>query len=248
MTTLHDASRMLLAIIAMSVAPALPGASAEGERPGTLTLQDFEAVSASFDPVPVFYLVNSDGAAVAIGMPGGGVATPIFFDPETADRFRREDLERLPDDDALPPRIEVMSLGQLYRYQIEHGGGSDPGSLKFAMVAADQHVQAAREILGDDSFNAVPVFAARRASSGEFLTIQREQRLVMPMFLEADVLKSTIDQLAKSDPELAADLAIEVLSLDAVVGDLASGALPGDRVSFVIPHASAGYLRGGPGR
>jgi hypothetical protein len=238
---MKNAARVLSAVTLLLVSVTGHGAPAFLDLPKPVSPQEFEAVSSVFDPVQVFFIATASGSAVAFQLPDGQTATPVFLDPVTAEQFRQEEQESRAGDGELDWRIESMSLGGVYRYQVEQEASPEPAALRFMVVPAQRHVDAAREISGDATFNSVPVFIARRSSGEAFTTNARDGRQVIPLFLEADVLEATISRLAQADAALAADLTIEALPLEAVVSGLASGTLEADKVSFVVPTATIEY-------
>jgi hypothetical protein len=240
---MKNAARFLSALALLLMSVHGHGAPAFLDLPKPASPQEFEAVSSVFDPVQVFFIATASGSAVAFQLPDGETATPVFLDPATAEQFRQEEKERRSGDTELDWRVDSMSWGGVYRYQVEQETAPETTALRFMMVPAQRHVEAARKISGDANFNSVPVFIARKSSGEAFMTNARDGRLVIPLFLEADVLEATISRLAQSDAALAADLTIEALPLESVVSGLASGALAADKVSFVVPKATIEYLQ-----
>jgi hypothetical protein len=245
---MKNAARFLSAAALVLISVQGHGAPAYLELPKAVSPQEFEAVSSVFDPVQVFFIATASGSAVAFQLPDGQTAAPVFLDPATAEQFRQEEKAGRSGDTELDWRVDSMSWGGVYRYQVEQEASPEANALRFMMVPAQRQVEAAREISGDPNFNSVPVFIARRSSGEAFMTNARDGRRVIPLFLEADVLEATISRLAQSDAAQAADLTIEALPLESVVSGLASGTLEADKVSFVVPQATIEYRQAEKGR
>jgi hypothetical protein len=227
-------ARPLTTAVAMGLLAASPAAQAEsGVTSMGMTQADGSEASpeliAVLNAVPVFYLVHAGDRPVTLPTPDGARVTPVFFHPAAAESMREEILAGPAAPEEAIEGVKQVGLGEMYQIQ-----AAADGKIRYLLIANPRQVENAERLLGEPGFTAVPLFAAKQASKDGFIAMRSaDQRLVVPVFFEAERVEHALGQVVKADSSLEGDVVIEVMALDELVNGMYSGQLPLDQVQLI---------------
>jgi hypothetical protein len=227
----HPATLWFLCLV---LAVPFQGAMGQGSPAGlppAVVGERLDQVMSVLNDVPVYYLVHAGERPVTLPTPDGMRVAPVFFQVAAAVSMSRE-IEAGP----AAPAEEItgfvrMGLGEMYRRRAD-----DRAAIRFLLVGEPEQIGNARRMTASERFDSVPVFAARRTSTGEYVAMRADGRSVMPVFLEAERLEEVLREVVKITPELADDVEIEVMALESLVSALFSGDLSADAVRMIPPR------------
>lgn len=222
--------------------------------PSALALPD-EQVMEQLAAVPVFTLADGEGSLVVATFNSAEaeqanqppVAT-VFMSHQSAEIFLQNMRANEPQV-AEGVRIVPISLARVYELAL--AGRSEENPLQVAFVPVQQEVEAAVSILQQngqtvEEFPGVPLFIAK-SGEGEnesLLTIRQGDREVIPMYFSEDDVQAAIDQLRQSQPDLAADVRIDVVSLGRLIENLRTSDNEELRLIYLIPsQETIEYIR-----
>ncbi|MEG4045108.1 Tic22 family protein [Microcoleus sp. Pol17_C1] len=177
--------------------------------------------------VPVFVITDAVGAPLIATVPkqgegqsGNDSVTGIFISQQDAQAF----IDRLKTTNpqlAASVRVTPVSLGEIY--QLSQANKGKPEEIQFSYVPAPQQVQLAKTVLQQtgqqvNEFNGVPLFLARGGPENGYLTIQRNQQEVIPLFFNKEDLQGMVDRFKQQQqPSVTATIKIEVVNLESVL-------------------------------
>ena len=177
--------------------------------------------------VPVFLITDGQNSLVLTSVPKQGEGQTsnaslarIFISQKDAQAFV-EQLKTV--NPQLVARVTPMWLEGVYRLAQETKG--NPDQPLFAFVPAAQQVQSAKTVLQQtgqqvNEFNGVPLFFATGGPENIPLTIQRGEKVELPLFFSKEDLQENIDAFKQQQPNLTATIKIEVVNLEGVMEDL----------------------------
>ena len=176
--------------------------------------------------VPVFAITDAQGAPLIASVPkqgqqqsGNDSLTKIFISQQDAQAFV-DQLKTTNPQLAASVRVTLVSLGEIY--QLTQANKGKPEEVQFAFVPAQQQVQSAKTVLQQtgqqvNEFNGVPLFLARGGAENGYLTIQRGQQEVIPLFFNKEDLQGMVDRFKQQQPNVTATIKIEVVNLESVL-------------------------------
>ena len=177
-------------------------------------------------PVPVFTITDASGAPLIASVPkqgqgqtGNASVAGIFISQKDAQAFV-DQLKTKNPQLAASVRVMPVSLGEIY--QITESNKDKPNEVQFAYVPAPSQVQSAKTVLQQtgqqvNEFNGVPLFLARGGPDNGYLTIQRGQQEVIPLFFNKEELQSVVDRFQQQQPNVTTAIKIEVVNLESVL-------------------------------
>jgi len=177
-------------------------------------------------PVPVFTITDAAGAPLIASVPnqgqgqsGNASVAGIFISQRDAQAFVEQLKTRNPQL-AASVRVMPVSLGEIY--QISQANKGKPEEVQFAYVPAPQQVQSAKTVIQQagqqvNEFNGVPLFLARGGPENGYLTIQRGQQEVIPLFFNKEELQAMVERFKQQQPNVTAAIKIEVVNLESVL-------------------------------
>lgn len=185
-----------------------------------------EQVVQKLRSVPVFTITDAQGAPLVAQVNNQqnkpASVAGVFISQRDAQSF----IERLKKENPnLGKTVQVVpvSLGEVYK--LGQAQQNKPQSLNFAFVPMQQQVQTAQAVMRQNGqqaqqFNGVPLFVARAGKEQGYLTIQQNNKPVIPLFFDKEQLQEMIDRFKKQKPDLASSVKIQVLNLEGVIESL----------------------------
>jgi len=179
--------------------------------------------------VPVFTITDATGALLITSVPkkgegqsGNDSVAGIFISQQDAQAFLDQQKTTNPQL-AASVRVLAVSLGEIY--QLSQANKGKPEEVQFSFVPAPQQVQSAKTLLQQtgqqvNEFNGVPLFLARGGPENGYLTIQRNQQEVIPLFFNKEELQEMVERFKQEQPNLSATIKIEVVNLENVLEGL----------------------------
>ncbi|TVU54853.1 MAG: hypothetical protein EA414_04795 [Arthrospira sp. PLM2.Bin9] len=247
---------LLLGVISshLLMSPTLPprtvGASLLGTQAAeALTLEEIQA---KLRPVPVFTITDPSGsplvATVPAGENGSGTAAVagIFISRQDALRFV-ENLRNNNPELANSVEVTAVSLGEVYQMSQQSRNRAD--DIQFAYVPVQQEVESARAVMqqsgrSPNEFNGVPLFMARGGPDNGYLTIQRGNDQVIPMFFSKQDLEGMLSQFREDQPDLISSVTVQVVPLEALLEAFRTDDNQFlDRIILVPPRETLEFLR-----
>ena len=205
---------------------------------------DEELVFSKLNSIPVFTIADAEGAPLVANSDDGGKVAGIFISQEDAEQFVVQLQEENPD---LASQVQVVpvSLGEVYELSENAEAAGD--DLSFAYVPEEDAVDSATAIgeANQDPYEGgVPLFVARGGEDNGYLTIERDDREVIPFFFDLEQVEDLTAKFAEQKPELAATVTIEVVPLEGVIETLATSDDPSlERIVLVPTEESIAFLQ-----
>ncbi|MEB3341314.1 Tic22 family protein [Okeania sp.] len=237
----------VLGIVASSlIGPSLKNMSA-------LALPDQEVLQ-KLTPVPVFTVTDKNGSPLVASIKGkddkgnASVASVagVFISKSDADAFVNK-LKGENSDLAATVKVVPVSLGEVY--EMSKSAQQNGNKLQFAYVPIKKQVESAKAVLkqnGKDAnqFNGVPLFMAKGGADDGYLTIQRGEQQVIPMFFNKEDLQGMLDRAKSKQPDIFSSVKIEVVNLEGVIQALKNDNDPFlEKIIFIPPRESLEFVQ-----
>jgi len=184
-----------------------------------LALPEADAIKV-LQPIPVFTLANDQGAPLVGVDKDNKKFTSIFVSQQAAQQFYQQ-LSKEKPDIAKQVKVQVVSLGEIYKIAIANA--KKPDALIFSFVPVTTEIDSAKKILtaaGQQYQGGVPLYVARGGKDQGYLTIQQNNEQYIPFFFEQSQVLKMVDQLKKDKPDLATTVKIDVVPLESVMSAL----------------------------
>ncbi|NEP40808.1 MAG: hypothetical protein F6K35_16870, partial [Okeania sp. SIO2H7] len=158
------------------------------------------------------------------------------------DRLRTEN-----PDLAASVKVVPVSLGEVY--QMSQSIRDNGENLRFTFVPGQQQVESAVTLLEQsgkegNNFNGTPLFLAKGQDEDGYLTIQRGEQQVIPMFFNKEDLQGMLDRFQSQQPEIAGSVEIEVVNLEGVIEALQTDDDPFlTKIVLIPPRDSVEFIR-----
>ncbi|WP_237766216.1 Tic22 family protein [Arthrospira platensis] len=143
--------------------------------------------------------------------------------------------------------VTAVSLGEVY--QMSQQSRNRPDDIQFAYVPVQQEVESARAVMqqsgrSPNEFNGVPLFMARGGPDNGYLTIQRGNDQVIPMFFSKQDLEGMLSQFREEQPDLISSVTVQVVPLEALLEAFRTDDNQFlDRIILVPPRETLEFLR-----
>ena len=210
-----------------------------------------EEVLQKLTPVPVFTITDQNGSPLVAsikreGSDGNSSVAGVFISKSDADAF----VEKLKVDNpdlAATVKVVPVSLGEVY--EMSQSGQTGNQKLKFAYVPIKRQVESAKALLQQEGqnanqFNGVPLFLAKGGPDNGYLTIQRGEKQVIPMFFNKEDLQGMLDRAKTQQPDTFSSVKIEVVNLEAVIDALSKDDDPFlEKIIFIPPRESLEFVQ-----
>jgi Tic22-like family/RTX calcium-binding nonapeptide repeat (4 copies) len=204
-------------------------------------------------PVPVFVIADATGSPLIASVPkqgqgetGNASVVEIFISQKDAQAFVEQLKTRNPQLAALV-RVMPASLGEIYR--LAQANKSKPDEVQFAYVPNPQQVEFAKTVLRQNGqqvneYQGVPLFLARRGPENRYLTIQRGQQEVIPLFFNQEELQALVARFQQQQPNVTASIKVEVVNLESVLEALRTDSDPFlTQLILIPPRESLEFVR-----
>ncbi|WP_449420960.1 Tic22 family protein [Phormidium nigroviride] len=203
-------------------------------------------------PVPVFTITDAQGAPLIASVPKEGQSgsntsvAGVFISQRDAQAFVDRLKTRNPQL-AASVKVVPVSLGEIYQLSQANKGKAE--EVQFAYVPTTTQVESAKTLLRQggqqvNEFSGVPLFLARGGPENGYLTIQRGQEQVIPLFFNKEELQGMLERFKQQQPNIASSLKIEVVNLEAVLEAMRTDNDPFlSQIILVPPRESLEYVR-----
>lgn len=203
----------------------LMGSSLLGNMPA-VALPEAQIIP-KLQPVPVFTITDAQGAPLVASVDNGpkkGAVAGVFISQKDAQAFIDRLNKEKPD---LAKTVKVVPVSLAEVYKLAQANKDKKDALDFAYVPVQQQVQSAVTLLRQSDpkvqqFAGVPLFAARGGKDKGYLTIQQDNKPVIPFFFDKEQLQSMVDRFKQQQPAMASTIEIQVVPLEGVIQTLKS--------------------------
>ncbi len=210
-----------------------------------------EEVLQKLTPVPVFTITDKNGSPLVASIKGEGSESNssvagVFISKSDADAFVNK-LKGENPDLAATVKVVPVSLGEVY--EMSQSTQQNGQKLRFAYVPIKRQVESAKALLqqsGQDvnQFKGVPLFMAKGGPDGGYLTIQRGEKQVIPMFFNKEDLQGMLDRAKTQQPDVFSSVKIEVVNLEGVINALENDDDPFlEKIIFIPPRESLEFVQ-----
>ncbi len=210
-----------------------------------------EEVLQKLAPVPVFTITDQNGSPLVAsinreGEGGNSSVAGVFISKSDADAFVQR-LKTENPDLAATVKVVPVSLGEVY--EMSQSSQRDGQKLKFAYVPIRRQVESAKALLKQNGqevsqFNGVPLFIAKGGPDNGYLTIQRGEQQVIPMFFNKEDLQGMLDRAKNQQPDIFSKVEIEVVNLEGVIDALQNDDDPFlEKIIFIPPRESLEFVQ-----
>ncbi len=208
----------------------LMGASLIGSSPAQAIPET--QVIAKLQNIPVYVITDDKGTIVEARISSQGknpspqVSTGVFFTEQDARTFVEKNLKLQQPELGKVVKVTPVSLGEIYRRQ--QANKNKPQELNYVYVPTAQQSASALAILNRGGqkltqINGLPVFVATvKSKSGkedEYLTFQRDNREIVPIFFSEVALRASIKKVY---PNLVSRINVRVIELNDLLGYMTS--------------------------
>ncbi|HEY9751303.1 MAG TPA: Tic22 family protein [Allocoleopsis sp.] len=203
--------------------------------------------------VPMFTIADAQGAPLVASAPNNATngqknnpVAGVFVSQQDAQAFLDRLKAKNPD---LAKNVKVMPVSLAEVYELSLANKNKPNGLTFAFVPSQQQVASAVALLKQsgqnvERFNGVPVFMARGGKNKGYLTVQRGNQRIIPLFLKKEELQNMVQRLKQQQPDLAASVDIQVVNLEGVIQTLTdSNNKELEEIAIVAPQESIEALK-----
>jgi hypothetical protein len=173
------------------------------------------------DPVPVFAITDESGVPlVAATEKNKDMVSGVFISKEDANQF----VEKLKTENpelAAKVKVVLSSLGQVYKLAESVKGQENP--LSFAYVPNAEAISSAKTITQGEEQSyqgGVPLFVATGGENKDPLSIEQNNKKVIPFFFDKQELEAVLGQIKEKQPEIADSVTIDVILLENVIETL----------------------------
>ncbi|MEM8722381.1 MAG: Tic22 family protein [Cyanobacteria bacterium P01_G01_bin.39] len=174
------------------------------------------------DPVTVFTIADAQGAPLVASREDDKKVAGVFISQNDANEFVNQ-LKTENPELAAKVRVVPVSLGEVYK--LSESAQSQENALNFAYVPEEEAVNSAK-IIGEENQQpyqgGVPLFVARGGEGKDYLTFERDGKQVIPFFFEKAQLDEMVAKFQEQEPEIAANVDIEVHPLEGLIETLAT--------------------------
>jgi nickel transport protein len=203
-----------------------------------------EEVLQKLSPVPVFTITDAQGAPLVASLSKEGEdinasLAGVFINKSDADAFV-DRLRTQNPDLASSVKVVPVSLGEVY--QMSESIRDNGENLQFTFVPGQQQVDSALTLT--EEFNGTPLFLAKGQDEDGYLTIQRGEQQVIPMFFNKEDLQGMLDRFQSQQPDIASSVEIEVVNLEGVIEALRTDDDPFlTKIVLIPPRDSVEFIR-----
>ena len=210
-----------------------------------------EQVLQKLSPVPVFTITDAQGAPLVASVSNesenvNASLAGVFINKSDADAFVDRLRNQNPD---LASSVKVVPVSLAEVYQMSESIRDNGENLQFTFVPGQQQVDSAMTLLEEsgkeaEQFNGTPLFLAKGGNEDGYLTIQRGEQQVIPMFFNKEDLQGMLDRFKSQQPDIASSVDIEVVNLEGVIEALRTDDDPFlTKIVLIPPRDSVEFIR-----
>ncbi|MEA5533285.1 Tic22 family protein [Crocosphaera sp. XPORK-15E] len=170
--------------------------------------------------IPVFSLLNAEGSPIARQVEDNKTVIPVFMSQKDAQQLLNQLKQQSPDIGNLYT-VQVLPLGTIY--DTVRKSTSPNKRLLLQYIPTVTETEAAKKVASDNGQEYrgdVPLYLVRMKSDRSYLTIEKDNKQVVPVFFERATVQEWIETVKKSKPDLAAEISIELVSLSDLIANL----------------------------
>ena len=211
-----------------------------------------EQILEILNPVPVFTIANQEGVTLTITVTPKEdevskdnqeqSAVVVFMSHQQANDFIDTKLKTENPELADNVSVQTVPLGGIFEK-------SQSQDIKLWYIPTQDSITTAQGILekeGKEYQGGVPLFFIKDKNNGQPLTLAvgDKSEQVFPLFFEKTKLDSIVEQITKTDPNLASNIGVEVIPLEQVLTTLKEdddAAL--QQIELVISNESQEFIR-----
>jgi hypothetical protein len=208
-----------------------------------------EEIKETLQTVPVFTITDANGSPLISAPPeeGGTAVTGVFISREDAESFLAGLQQGNPE---LANQVQVVPVSLAEVFEIALAGQAN--DLEFVFIPMRQQVETAVQILQQEGenisaeqFQGVPLFLARSSmGDGGYLTMQRGEEEVIPVFFKQEELQTMLNRLSEAQPSLANTIEIQVINLEGLIGAMQTTDDPDfNQILLVPPSETLDYIQ-----
>ncbi|HIK45996.1 MAG TPA: hypothetical protein IGR64_14105 [Leptolyngbyaceae cyanobacterium M65_K2018_010] len=172
-----------------------------------------EEIAAKLNQIPVFVVMDEQGEPLkAVSEDENVQATIVFLDGETAAAVLTQ-----VEAEGQQAKIEVVDLGSVYREAATGNRNEVPPLLYFPIRG-----ELAEAVELQPEFQGVPLFIPRRGETNSYLPFVQGDEVSLPMFFSREDLQSYVDWVFEGNPTGAAEIQVEVVSLEWLLSAMAT--------------------------
>lgn len=192
-----------------------------GMTPDSLALPQAEIIQ-KLQQVPVFTVANENGAPLVASGENDSRVAGVFISQQDAQEFINRLKQENPE---LGSQVQVVALSLGRVYQLDQQNESAANGLNFAYVPMEEEVESALSLLQQrgqqvENFAGVPLFLARGGEEQGYLMVERNGQQIIPLFFEKQQLQQMVEQFKQDQPEEAASVTIDVITLQSMLQTL----------------------------
>jgi hypothetical protein len=191
------------------------------------------------DPVPVFTIADEKGAPLVASGENEAKVAGVFISQGDANEFVNQ-LKTENPELAEKVRVVPVSLGEVYK--LAGSAKGEENALNFAYVPEKSAVTSAKTI-GEANKQpykgGVPLFVAKGGEGKGYLTFERNSQQVIPFFFDKAQLETMVARFKQQQPDLAANVDIEVHPLEGVIETLETGSDEILKKIVLVPSAES---------
>ncbi|MBC8121659.1 MAG: hypothetical protein H7Y22_07470 [Gemmatimonadaceae bacterium] len=192
--------------------------------PAALALPEDKLIG-KLNSIPVFTVVDAKGSPLLLKTKDKTEAALLNFYLDAS--LAQQAMQAIRKQDAKVAqgyKVSLTGLGQAYRVAKEQRQKKD-NKVQFQFLSSPQSVQTAFDIAKKQNpqlknFPSVPIFFLAGGPKKGILTLNRDGKEYLPMFLSKDDLDRNLRELKQTKPDMAKQLSVEVATLDSVVGTI----------------------------
>ena len=201
-----------------------------------------EQVVERLQPIPVFTFLDGDRNFL-VTRPNNATAETLpvvymFISQQAAQAFLTELKQKSPEQ---ANGFQVTPVPLSLAYEMARRDQANTNPVQVAFIGIPQQVEAARTIIQQtggnaEQFRGVPLFIAKSTDQeGTYLTRRVNNQEVIPVYFSREDVQTMIDQVSRSQPDLAKKIQIQVLSLEGLIQSLQSSDNAALNQIFLMP-------------
>ena len=170
--------------------------------------------------VPVFSLLNDQGSPLSRQLENNSIVIPVFMSRTDAQQLLTQ-LQKENPDMGNSYRVQVVPLGRIYETARQNSTNNQRLLLQYIPTVTE--MEAAKKVAsdnGEEYRGGVPLYMARIKPDQSYLTIQKDDQQIVPMFFEKATIQKWVETVKASQPELGEQVEIQIVYLSDIIANL----------------------------